>query len=187
MKSAEIARRQKINVINEDFIKFAGKNDNKPKFDVICMFQLLEHLSTPGPFLSKAVNLLKNDGYLIISVPSNDSILGRSFNHTLNLPPHHQTRWTDKCLTNLASLFNLRLVKIYHEPVNKLHQVTYLRENILKYLYPNEFERAINSNFIFQILFYSFHLVSLFYVHVFKPKIKGVGQSVTVVYQNYEK
>jgi len=49
--------------------------DNK-SFDIVCLFHVLEHIVDPVEFLSKCRKLLKNNGKLIIEVPSlNDPLL----------------------------------------------------------------------------------------------------------------
>lgn len=46
------------------------------KFDLICMFQVLEHIDEPIRFLNNVKKLLKNNGTLIIEVPNlNDFVL----------------------------------------------------------------------------------------------------------------
>jgi SAM-dependent methyltransferase len=45
------------------------------RFDVICMFHVLEHIFEPGPFLSNCAACLEPGGRLIIEVPSLDDPL----------------------------------------------------------------------------------------------------------------
>lgn len=37
------------------------------------------------------------------------------------MPPHHISRFSDKCLRNIASIFNLELIELYHEEVQSEH------------------------------------------------------------------
>jgi hypothetical protein len=50
---------------------------------------------TPGVFCRGCVRLLKPGGRLCVGVPNNDGYLGvqRIEDASLNLPPHHATRW----------------------------------------------------------------------------------------------
>lgn len=49
------------------------------KYDIIVMFQVLEHIPDPNLFLKNVRNLLKNEGKVIIEVPNlNDHLLGIS-------------------------------------------------------------------------------------------------------------
>lgn len=37
------------------------------------------------------------------------------------MPPHHIGRFSDLCLENIASIFNLKLLELHHEPLQKEH------------------------------------------------------------------
>jgi len=71
---------------------------------------------------------------LIIVVPSDSSFLGDTPNSTLNLPPHHLTRWTDKVFSKLEEMFNVKMVDIYHEPLKEINYNPYLVYKIKKTL-----------------------------------------------------
>lgn len=91
-------------------------------YDVVCGFQVLEHVSDTGSFISNALRCLRTNGLLILSVPNEDSFLGNIEGWALNYPPHHVTRFTINCLENIATLFNLELVSIYEEPLAEFHR-----------------------------------------------------------------
>ena len=89
-------------------------------FDVVCAFQVAEHVADPGAFLGKAVSCLKPGGLLCVSVPSHDSFLRDVTNSPLALPPHHVTHWPDSALRYLVEL-GLRLETLHHEPLQDVH------------------------------------------------------------------
>ena len=64
----------------------------KEKFDVICLFQTLEHLPDPLTFLKKAYELLNIDGILVVEVPnvkSFDMLLSKERKRlSFDLPRH---------------------------------------------------------------------------------------------------
>ena len=91
------------------------------KYDVVCSFQVLEHTSNPKSFIESCVKCLKPGGTLILTVPSEDSFLQHIQDFALNMPPHHVTKWTDKCLINIQNLFDVKHVLNYHEPLNSFH------------------------------------------------------------------
>ncbi|MGY5847673.1 class I SAM-dependent methyltransferase [Salegentibacter sp. HM20] len=92
--------------------------DNKEKYDVVCYFQVLEHIAEVGKFIQASLDLLKIGGKLIIGVPNNNPYLFKNDRmHTLNLPPHHAGLWDEKSLKNLQEIFQLRLVHIEFEPL----------------------------------------------------------------------
>lgn len=83
------------------------------KYDVICSFQIFEHLPNVDESLRKSIDLLKSGGRLIISVPNNYSLLfSLDPYHTLNLPPHHVMLWDEISLRKLAEIYNLEVVDI---------------------------------------------------------------------------
>lgn len=54
-------------------------------------------------------------------MPSQDSFLQYCVNGILNMPPHHISRFSDKTLQEIARIFNLTLLEIYHEQVQSEH------------------------------------------------------------------
>lgn len=70
---------------------------------------------------SKDSTLSQSQKLLIIAVPSQDSFLQYCTNGILNMPPHHISRFSDKCLANIAKIFDIKLLTIYHEQVQKEH------------------------------------------------------------------
>jgi 2-polyprenyl-3-methyl-5-hydroxy-6-metoxy-1,4-benzoquinol methylase len=124
---------------SQQAIKFAQKNGVRllaqsvedyskeitNKHDVVCNFQVLEHVSDVNAFLSSSVNCLKDGGLMIISVPAADSFSRYVRNFCLDMPPHHLTRWTDLALTNVAKQYGLELVTIHHENLQVAHKEFY--------------------------------------------------------------
>jgi len=107
------------NIITESIEDHADKNTEV--YDVVCSFQVVEHTSNPRSFIEGAIKALKPGGTLILTTPSEDSFLQYIQDFALNMPPHHVTKWTDKCLTNLEKQFNIKCVHLYHEPLNSFH------------------------------------------------------------------
>lgn len=91
------------------------------EFDVVCSFQVLEHVNDPRSFIQAKVDVCRGGGLIIIAVPCEDSFLQYVTNGILNMPPHHVGRFSDKCLSNIAKLFNLNLINLYHEKVQPEH------------------------------------------------------------------
>lgn len=94
-------------------------NDHAKKFseyyDVVCSFQVLEHIFEVREFIADQLKCLKKGGRLIISVPNNDSYLKYQKN-SLNMPPHHMGLWNEESLKNLGKVFDLRFDNVIYEP-----------------------------------------------------------------------
>lgn len=88
-------------------------------YDVVCCFQVLEHITLVHEFLESSLKTLKRGGKLIIGVPNNNPYLFISDKwHTLNLPPHHAGLWNKKSLKSLERIFSIKLEKLEYEPLS---------------------------------------------------------------------
>jgi len=67
-----------LNIINKNVYDF----DSSEKFDVIMLWGVLEHFFKPLDILRKVNELLKDDGLLLLEVPSADSVLVRYYEKT---------------------------------------------------------------------------------------------------------
>ncbi len=129
------------------------------RFDIIAMFQVLEHLTSPGAILKECINRLNRGGKLIIAVPNTKSILftdkgdftfaneSHRLTVLLNMPPHHMGHWNEKSLTSISKLFPVKKPKFYFEPIwNDRKHLT----DLLNYKYNL---RLNTDNFIWKVLF----------------------------------
>jgi SAM-dependent methyltransferase len=96
------------------------------RYDAVCAFQVLEHLPDPRSFLGDVVNLLKDNGRLILSVPANDAFIRHARLDVLNEPPHHMTQWHERGFRFLTKIFPLQITRILHEPLARYHVEWYL-------------------------------------------------------------
>ncbi len=84
--------------------------NNPEKYDLICAFQVLEHITDVRPFLTAAIAALKPTGKLVFSVPNNEPYFQRFSKYDpLNMPPHHAGLWNLKAFTKMAEHFDLRI------------------------------------------------------------------------------
>jgi len=96
-------RERGLNVTGETIQEHAQNHKNE--YDVTCSFQVMEHIADIGNALTASLGVLKRGGKLIISVPNNDSFLGKDKFNLMNLPPHHMGLWDEKSLKNLEKFF----------------------------------------------------------------------------------
>lgn len=69
------------------------------RFDVITLFEVLEHLPDAKTFLGDVTKLLKGGGVLILSTPNNKMC----WRPVLDYPPHHLSRFTTQSLEGFLS------------------------------------------------------------------------------------
>ncbi|MDZ7949603.1 class I SAM-dependent methyltransferase [Nostoc sp. DedQUE09] len=122
-KAIQKAQALGLNVKKCSIEKYAETADSS--HDVVCSFQVLEHVSEPMKFLASCAKVTKHGGYVLIAVPAEDGFLSVATNRSLNIPPHHLTRWSDASLRKLAMNVDLSVEKLWHEPVHDHQRLWY--------------------------------------------------------------
>ncbi|MEI6198117.1 MAG: class I SAM-dependent methyltransferase [Verrucomicrobiota bacterium] len=80
-------------------------------FDLITLFQVLEHVPDPVGVIKQAAEHLKVGGYIAIAVPSKSGIYRFLPWDPAQWPPHHISRWRLKDFKTLAETTKLRLTR----------------------------------------------------------------------------
>jgi SAM-dependent methyltransferase len=132
-KAIADAKEKGINLIKKSIEEFSEEQENT--FDIVCSFQVLEHISNPHDYIESSLKVLKKGGLIIFGVPSAESILTNNINHTLNFPPHHITRWYNKAFENFEKVFDVELVSVNNEPVSKKLQKNYTINTLTNSIY----------------------------------------------------
>ncbi len=118
-KAVEICRSKGLSAHTDPIESFAVKN--KGRYDLVCSFQVLEHIADPKPFIEASLEALKPGGRLLICVPNNDSVVFAEDGGALNMPPHHMGRWNPDSLLKLQDHFNMKVQSIRLEPLQSYH------------------------------------------------------------------
>jgi SAM-dependent methyltransferase len=121
--AVEGARRANLDALQEDVRDHAARNP--ASYDVVCAFQVLEHIAGVSEFTAAMVAALRPGGQLILSVPADDSFVGRDRRNVLNVPPHHVTRWRDQSLRTLSECLGLEVERLHHESLTTWHVRAY--------------------------------------------------------------
>lgn len=117
VEAIKTGRAQGLNILNED-IRTHSTNCNE-KYDVVCAFQVLEHICQVQDFIQAALDCLKPEGKLIIGVPNSNPYLYKYDKYfTLNLPPHHMGLWDKQTLINMQKVFSIELTNITVESLS---------------------------------------------------------------------
>ena len=111
-----IGRRKGVNILDQSIQDHAKQNPEK--YDLVCSFQVVEHIASVKEFIQASVDALRPGGTLIISVPNNDSLMFK-FNHDIvtNMPPHHMGLWNMNSLICIQKIFGIELRRIELEPL----------------------------------------------------------------------
>jgi 2-polyprenyl-3-methyl-5-hydroxy-6-metoxy-1,4-benzoquinol methylase len=182
----KLAKQNKITIINQSIQQHSV--DFPETYDVVCAFQVLEHIGDPAFFIEASLKSLKSGGLLIYSVPSADSFISLAKNNILNMPPHHVTWWSDKCLEYVSQKYNLKIIEIYHERLSDIHKRWYVSTLVCMSLYEllniSKGNLLIEKRLIHQILSKLAGLIGRILVLGLKDeRVLPRGHSVTVIYQ----
>jgi len=90
--------------------------ENEGRYDVACIFDVVEHLSNPLQMIQNMARAVKPNGRVFVSVPHVPSAVTRIPNFLLNAPPHHLTWWTESSLHAVAAQAGLEVERIIATP-----------------------------------------------------------------------
>jgi SAM-dependent methyltransferase len=98
-----------IKCVPKDIRELSGQEYEKCA-DVICLFQVLEHMDGLDVLFEKLNWLLKPGGSIFIAVPNQNMIEFNELNGALlDMPPNHIGRWNRICFEIIGSRHNLTL------------------------------------------------------------------------------
>lgn len=141
-----------------DVFDFA-KNYNGEQFDVIVFFEVLEHLDEPVGFIMALKNILKPDGYVVMSVPNRERLSPQK--EIWDYPPHHLTRWSAKSLEKFLESNGYIVEKLLVSPITADSLVSVLKarfetkyiEDKIKKADARKADKKILISYVFKTLF----------------------------------
>jgi len=101
------------------------ENYHNQRFDYVCAFHVLEHVSKPLHFIKELLKRTKEDGSLFISTPYSPMSFEYNWYDPKNHPPHHLTRWNQRSYEVLAQEINCQLNLITPTPKSLFDRVKY--------------------------------------------------------------
>lgn len=108
-----------LSVYPDSIEKFSTNKKNT--YDIVCSFQVLEHITDVKSFIDSSLFVLKPGGLMVISIPNNNCLMFNGENIILNMPPHHMGMWNISSLIKLQYYSNIKLDSMYLEPLQKYH------------------------------------------------------------------
>ena len=162
--------------------------NNSDKYDVVCSFQVLEHVSDPMSFIECALACCKIGGYLIFSVPALDSFLRYGKNNILNMPPHHLSHWPDRAFKYLEKKYEIELVTLKHESLDTIHKQGFLNilgENLIRNIFClNNRDSLIAQSFFDKVLSKCGRLIGSLLSKGYDNRVfMPIGHTVTAIFR----
>jgi len=154
-----------------DFIRFP----KLPRFDLITFFEVIEHIGDPRKFIITVKTLLNKNGFIIFSVPDADTY-GR-WEETVNVPPHHLTRWTEKTLKIFLS--NNGFLCVNYKKINRIDSGCLLMNILLKFfrfINPLRADECVKGNIGTLWRYVSFPFREILYFLGIRPTIFVIAQ-----------
>jgi SAM-dependent methyltransferase len=111
--AAQAARTSGLKVTFGDFLKLPSR---RKSYDVVCMWDTIEHLARPDLYVEKAASLLRAGGVLSLTTGDIGSWMARFRKSRWRLihPPTHLYYFDRRTITTLLSRYGLQVVNFEH-------------------------------------------------------------------------
>lgn len=114
-------KRSGIEAHSWDFREMKNKKEFSRKFDVVCLFQVLEHLDQIDDTFKTINYVTKPKGHLFIGVPNEKKIVFNELNDALlDMPPNHIGRYNKKSFEILGQKYGWTIEQSAIEPYSVL-------------------------------------------------------------------
>lgn len=110
-----------IEAYSWDFRDLKKQEEFSKRFDVVCLFQVLEHLDNIDETFSTINYVTRPAGHLFIGVPNEKKIVFNELNDALlDMPPNHIGRYNQKSFKLLSEKYGWTIGEIAVEPYSVL-------------------------------------------------------------------
>ena len=133
-KAIDLCKEKGVNVIS-------STTDIHNKFDIVCHFELMEHVFDINAFIANNIALLNQNGKIILGTPNPESVLSEINFDILDLPPHHQFLFSYKTFNWIAHQYKLRIINYQQTTLDAYRYEMYKSANSTK----QSFEDLQNS------------------------------------------
>lgn len=160
-----------INIVNGSVLDLPFENEI---FDVVCAFDIIEHVHDDLKAAEEMKRVLKNNGNLILTVPAFNFLW--SEHDEINF---HFRRYTKKTLLNTLNVFKLNKTYFFNSilfiPIAIVRLLSKFKSKKLEK--KSDFKR-FNSSLVSKILYFIFHIDLFLIKNKFKPKF---GTSIFLI------
>lgn len=84
-------------------------------YDLVCSFQVLEHVRNPFAFIEESLVALRSGGHLAVSVPNHENMVFQLREDAFDLPPHHVNHFTEATFARIAKTFGISVARVEKE------------------------------------------------------------------------
>jgi SAM-dependent methyltransferase len=118
-------------VARESLAEHADRNPEA--YDVVCAFQVIEHVADPLAFTGDMLRALRPGGRIVLCAPLHPSPLTDIPNNLVNGPPHHLTWWNEGAFHALCAQTALEPLDVGALPPSPYQAGFFWLRNILPY------------------------------------------------------
>jgi SAM-dependent methyltransferase len=111
-------------------------------YDVVCSFQVIEHVADPLAFARALTAALKPGGLLLLGVPCWPSPMVSIPNFVINAPPHHLSWWNESALRVLCARLGVQCRRVDPVPVGSNGRILYWMGRMAPRLGTDQYFRA---------------------------------------------
>lgn len=95
-------------IFTKSLVELSGESR---RYDLITLFEVIEHLEFPREFLDEIKKILKDKGVIIMSAPNNNMF----WRPPLDFPPHHFSRFYPRTLIALVKSCGFKPIRIFEQ------------------------------------------------------------------------
>lgn len=108
----EIARK-KYKDLKDRFWHISELGKVSRKYDAVCLWDAIEHISDPYDIMQKISNLINEEGYIFISTPNIGALFARVLKRRwpFMTPPEHLCFFSRESMRQLADMLNMEVVE----------------------------------------------------------------------------
>ncbi|MBN2964468.1 class I SAM-dependent methyltransferase [Sulfurospirillum sp. T05] len=154
--------KKSIDFLEKNNVTFDSSNDT---YDFICAFQVLEHVERLDIFLEFIDSKLEDNGYLLLSVPNNDSEYFKNVFDALDYPPHHMYQFSRKALHSIGVKLHYSVEDYWTEPLRIEHYFSIIKSKRLKLMKAHPIKRNFFSLFDYLLAPYFYDKSQIGHTH----------------------